>query len=313
MVLLNYVKIKSIIKTLCLLSMLFIGVWACYKDSQNETETGGTGTVTRGWNKAIIETDIKNDILNYMGVCYSKDTQEPTIDNKTACFENGLATLDNLDETTTYYWRAFIQKDGITKYDNAVQSFTTLERPTILTSVADVTCNSATLCGTINQLYTEIGISYYISQNPQPTSENMVSVSNSGNFEKNVNLDTVKNYSVRAYIINSIGEVVDGNTMSFTTLTPYPPEVATGGYKKDTISKQLFLYGQITDVGCPVCHEAGICWYFNGQEIRIPANNIENNIFSVSIKGGITQHVEYCAYAINSVGIKRGKKAYYKP
>jgi len=322
---LSLLKMKSSIKALSLTLVFSIGFCGCYKDNKSETEIGKTGTaINTGWKKAIIEADVENDILSYFAICYSKDKKEPTIDDNIAYFDiNAFATLTGLEETTTYYWRTFMQKDGTVQYDDVVQSFITLKCPDIKISDIDTTkikANSVALSGTINPLYTGISICYSTSQNTT-TSDNTTSVSEVGseNFAGMLtNLTPKTTYYARAYVINSVGETAYGDEVSFETKPPRLPEVKTLE-AVEIGNNKANLWGQINDEGDPIYTEKGICWGTSPNLPDLiknmkPADYSQGNSFYASVQWNGTAIVfYYCAYAISSVGTVYGDVKQFGP
>ena len=120
--------------------IFFINFISCIKDYEigriEETET-----LNLSFNFAILKVNIisnnswgADDKLDQYGVCYSESDLSPTINN---CINTELkwspeydcytVRLKSLLESTTYYWRAFIQKDDLIVYGE-VQNFTTETR-----------------------------------------------------------------------------------------------------------------------------------------------------------------------------------------
>ncbi|MCX8481671.1 MAG: formylglycine-generating enzyme family protein, partial [Sediminibacterium sp.] len=103
------------------------------------------------------------------GVCYSSSNNLPTISNSTQAINSGALTgnytitISDLNATTTYYLRGYINYNG-TIYYGAVQSFTTINLPTTLTlsnleeNMVTVPAGSFTMGATNEQ---QISLSYY--------------------------------------------------------------------------------------------------------------------------------------------------------
>jgi len=333
-------KLTSKIFFVIIISIIF---WGCYRDTEI-AKVGTAKNTTIDWDKAELEVHIKHndsysrpsyERLSKYGVCYSKEASIPTVNNNTKSisyqsdfqfyddnFRAYKVTLTKLEAATTYYWRAFIQKDYIVVYGD-VQSFTTLSKlPKVSTSnVTNITSTSATLSGYIQDIgdpaYTSKGICYSISENPT-TSNSKVEVpgSGSGSFSGTASsLSPNTTYYIRAYIINS-GGIAYGDQRSFTTL-PTLPTVSTSDVKniKDISAT---LCGNVTNVGMPAYTARGLCYSTTSQypttidsKITIIGNGTGNfEGTAIDLKSNTTYYVR--AYATNSAGTAYGNMVSFK-
>jgi hypothetical protein len=240
---------KSISKIflIIILSTVFLGC-----EEEYECVIGSIGMqyhIEIGRDYAILGVHIHDNIhgsyyklLDYYGVCYSDslETSSPTINNNDVkdirsgydyddyygCYK---VRLNNLKAGTTYYWRAFIQKNDIIVYGD-VQSFTTLSvsPPLILPIVStlepvNITSTTSTLRGNItnvgNPAYHSKGFCCATWENPSLGSGIQISVGSSGTgyFEWNyTGFKPNTTYYVRAYATNSSGTAY-GEQVSFKT------------------------------------------------------------------------------------------------
>lgn len=251
--------------------------------------------------------------LTSAGVCYSAETKFPTIsDNKVdfssrqsdnSPYYHGLryseyddvngyyiykVSLDYLDEGTTYYWRAFIEKEDIVVYGD-IQSFTTSAIPVISTlPVTTFTSTAAILGGNITNkgvpAYTSKGICYSTSQNPT-TYNNIITVSGSGTgeFEEAVyDLEPNTTYYIRAFATNTHGTFY-GEERSFKTLKQQLPRVSTLSSINIT-STSATLRGDVEYLGEPSCNSVGIC-YSTSQN---PSKGDDETVYFLPIGSYIT-------------------------
>ena len=285
---------KSAIKILCIL-IFSIGFSGCKKEYQKEDpiEELGVPTLTTGWHKAIIKIGLKNNNLDGYGICYAEEnvTSYPTISNDTVHLNmEGRATLSNLKDDIAYYWRTFIQAGDTILYSD-VQKFTTLKLPEILTSVTDITFNSAILCGKFTNGYnaTYIKRIFYYAQGSADTIDALAT----GNENFTVNAADLEDntiYYAYAVVENSIGEKATGNTVSFTTLPYYPhcPEVETLD-ATDITANSAKLWGQITNIGDGYTEKGIIIGNSQdlntGQEYPVTEPCDENGYFYYNLTG----------------------------
>jgi len=283
---------KLRIKILCIL-ILSVGFLGCKKEYQKEEkiEEIGTPQITTGWHKAIIKIGLKNNNLDCYGICYAEEkvTSMPTISNDTAHLNmEGIATLSNLKDAITYYWRVFIQIEDTILYGD-IQKFTTLKFPTISTTVTDITTTSAILHGTFtdgyNSDYIKLKQFYYcVSGN---NNSKIIDAPEDFIMQiKDLEYDTA--YDALAYVENLIGEPAYGNKVSFTTPPYYPhcPQVETLDATDITVNSAK-LWGRIINEGDGYTEKGIVFGDFpnldlNHYSLKIPVYD-ENDPFYVEV------------------------------
>lgn len=174
---------------------------------------------------------IGDPIITERGFCYStKSYPSPTVSDKSIKV-SGIAAgafkadIQNLDEDTRYYVRAYVIQDGEPIY-GTVKSFDTGYAPLVATGPAyKVSSTSASFQGQFidgRPYVTECGFVYANTTNPtvntgivaQPTN---ISSSEPYFFTRTVNnLTPYRTYYYRAYVKTNLGYIY-GETESFTT------------------------------------------------------------------------------------------------
>ena len=162
------------------------------------------------------------------GICWSKTSNSPTIDDDktsgTTASGSFSAVMENLEENTTYYVRAYATNSAGTGYGNTI-TFTTPVNITIpvlsTTAVSNLGPNTATSGGSITSngggTITVSGICWSKTNNPTTADSKTSGTTASGSFVAVMdNLDPSTTYFVRAYATNSAGTGY-GNSISFTT------------------------------------------------------------------------------------------------
>jgi uncharacterized protein (TIGR02145 family) len=204
------------------------------------TATSG-GTITSDGGAAITAS----------GICWSKTNNTPTLaDSKTAgttASGSFTSVMNNLDENTTWYVRAFATNSAGTGYGNVV-IFTTPVNITVplLTTAAitNLSYNTATSGGTITgnggAAITASGICWSKTNNtPTLADSKTTGTTATGSFTSVMNnLEENTTYYVRAYATNSVGTAY-GNAVTFNT--PADPTQVTFTYNGATVT-----YGVIT-------------------------------------------------------------------
>jgi uncharacterized protein (TIGR02145 family) len=207
--------------------------------SYNKATSGGTITVNGG---ATITTS---------GICWSKTNNTPTLADSsiagTTASGSFISEMNNLQENTTYYVRAFATNSVGTGYGNVV-TFTTpvnLTIPELTTAaITNLGYNTATSGGTItkdgNAAVTASGVCYSKTNNTPTLSDlTTTGATATGSFISVMNnLDENTTYYVRAFATNSVGTGY-GNVISFTTSSD--PTKITFTYNGTTVT-----YGIIT-------------------------------------------------------------------
>lgn len=186
------------------------------------------------------------------GICWSKTNNTPTTaDSKTAgttATGSFTSVMNNLEENTTYYVRAYATNSAGTGYGNAI-TFTTTVNMTLpqltTTAVTNLSYNTATSGGTITSnggaAITQSGICWSSTSNT-PTLQadsSKAGTTATGSFTFVINnLQENTTYYVRAFAKNSVGTAY-GNTITFTT-TDNPNDITF------TYNGAIVTYGIIT-------------------------------------------------------------------
>lgn len=236
-----------------------------------------------------------------VSACIKKLSAPVTSDKVFSC------NIDGLSPMQTYYARAYIIQNGNAIYGNIV-SFTTLQRPTTLSTsaVTQIGASTATFNASILDMgtpaYSEKGFCY--SKGSTPTiadNRNPVNGSGVGTFSLQVtNLDYPVTYYVRAYAIQA-GETVYGNIVSFTT-SQHTTTITTSAVTQISSTTATFN-ASISDAGLPVYTERGFCYSQNENPTiatnRKVVSGSGTGNFSLQVSGldyPVTYYV--CAYAI---------------
>lgn len=195
----------------------------------NTSVTGGTGNVTAV--TATIFGYANNVTLgdnSYAGICYSSTNVNPTTADATltsvSLDQNNRysVTASDLEPGTTYYYRAYVYRGGLTQYAARVYSFTT--QHIVTTGNADaVTASNATLTGNFHMpssAYTSIscGICYSSVKTIPTTSDFKATAAVAGDAfsVRLTNLENNTRYYYRAYTIID-GRTIYGEPRSFMT------------------------------------------------------------------------------------------------
>ena len=171
-------------------------------------------------------TDDGGASVTERGVVYSS-TPNPTTSNSKVVSGSGkgsfTCSLNDLQEGTTYYVRAYAVNEKGTAYGEE-KSFTTtaITVPTVITSsVNNISYTSATIDGIVTDdggaSVTERGVVYSTTPNPTISNSKIVSGNDKGLFTCNLNdLQVGTAYYVRAYAVNQKGTAY-GEQQSFMT------------------------------------------------------------------------------------------------
>ena len=226
---------------------------------------------------------------------------------------NFNASLSNLTDGTTYYYKAYATNSAGTAYGNTL-SFTTHEilAPTVETRAAtEITRVSAKLNGEITaDGGTDVTARGFIySQYSNFTTYETVNAATAENvFYVNIeSLSPVTTYYYKAFATNSRGTTY-GQAMQFTTLEFYLPTVVTNDATDVTISSAT-LNGNITSDG-------GSTITAKGFQYGTSADNLANTVSLGMGAGTLTTNISnlddnntyyYRAYASNTQGTAYGE------
>ena len=276
------------------------------------TATSG-GTITTNGGAAIAAS----------GICWSKTNNTPTLADSTKAGTNASGSftyvMNNLDENTTYYVRAFATNSAGTGYGDVV-TFTTPVNVTLplLTTAAitSLTYNSATSGGTITAdggaVITASGICWSKTNNPPTISDSKTSgTTATGSFASVMNsLDENTTYYVRAFATNSAGTGY-GNVVTFTTLVNITvPQLTTAATTNISFTTAT-SGGTITTNGGAAITASGVCWSKTNNPPTIADAKISGTTASGSFISAMTNLEENTTYyvrafATNSVGTGYG-------
>lgn len=191
------------------------------------------GSVTES--SASVNAEVKSSGGNQVtkrGFCWGT-SPNPSHDNAITCSDDGNGigsfghTIDNLNDGTTYYVRAYATNAAGTNYTSQ-ESFETdiaISAPDITTNrVSSVTTNSAQTGGNISSdggaSVTQRGVCWSTSRNPTTNNACTNDGTGVGDFSSSMTgLSAGTRYYVRAYAINSQG-VSYGNERNFDTKSP---------------------------------------------------------------------------------------------
>jgi hypothetical protein len=312
-------------------------LYACAGDNISNTVTAQATPVFTASLTTAIQTDLScnsatlgGNISNtgganitQRGIVYAKAANPTTSDTKVT-MGNGEGSFNQsvtgLEETTTFYVRAYAINSAGTSYGNQI-SFTTPACPlpaTVTTSTpTNVTCTSATLGGNITDdggaTVTEKGIVYSTSTNPT-TSDTKVQIgSGKGSFSKSVSgFSASTTYYIRAYAISNAG-VNYGEEKTFST-----PVLATLNTATPTnlTKNSATLGGTVSIDGGATVTERGIVYSTNSNPTTSDTKVVIGSgtgTFSQNVMNLECETSYYVrAYAINCAGTAYGSQAEFK-
>jgi len=216
-----------------------------------------------------------------VGVCWSKDTSTPTIEDshqeKDWWFSGFEVDISGLEAGTLYYLRAFARNlMGIT-YGDPVRTFTTLDidatKPTVITTKPSAIKKiSATLGGRVTSngkaAIIKRGICWNTTGNPAML-ENPTEFSGTTDpFSKEITgFSSGTTYHVKAFATNILG-VAYGDEEDFTTLAASATEPGVTTYDIDlcTVNKtSVDLKGKVTGNGGVGIDVEGFCWCLSSE------------------------------------------------
>ena len=268
------------------------------------------------------EGDITDDGLNNVsqhGHCWSTTTNPSTNNSKTS-LGNGnigsfISNVTNLNQNTTYFYRAYATNSYGTVYGAQKQFSTTNGEAVVATvSSSNITASSVNLDGNIlgigDAIITQHGHCW--SSNTNPTINNSkTSLGNAttGSYTSIiVTLSQNTTYYFKAYATNSFGTVY-GTQMQFNT-TSGEPTVITSGSSTITHSSAN-LYAEITNIGDAPIYQHGHCWSTNtnpttaNSKTSLGSGSLQNFTSSINNLSSSTSYY-YRAYATNSFGTSYG-------
>ena len=283
-----------------------------------------TSSVTNiTYNSATVGGNVTSDggaSVTERGICYST-TEHPTTESTKIISGKGTgdytANLTGLQDSTTYYVRAYAVNKKGTAYGEQVSFMTKgYKLPTITTAnPTNVEYTSATVGGNISSdggaEVTERGICYSTSKNLTIEDTKIVSGNGTSNYTINLtDLQDTTTYYVRAYAINKKG-IAFGEQVSFTTKRCKLPSITTIAPTNISYAS-VTVGGNVTSDGGAEVTERGICFS--------PSSNptIENS--KILIGKGVGEYIvdltnlSECttyyirAYAINKMGINYGQE-----
>jgi uncharacterized protein (TIGR02145 family) len=303
---------------------------SCKKDNKESPVTSPqltTATITNlTYNTATSGGTISANgggVITASGICWSKTNNTPTIaDSKTTgttASGSFTSVMNNLEENTTYYVRAYATNSAGTGYGNVV-TFTTaveLKLPQLTTAaITNLAYNTATSGGTITgnggATITVSGICWSKTNNtPTLADSTKVGTTASGSFTSVMNnLDENTTYYVRAFATNSVGTGY-GNVVTFTTpINITVPELTTAAITNLAYNTAT-SGGTITDDGGAAITASGICWSKTNNTPTVDDSKTIGTTASgsfTSVMNSLDENTTYYvrAYATNSAGTGYG-------
>ena len=258
------------------------------------------------------------------GVVYSTNPNPTVENNKVVCGSGKGAytcNLSNLQESTTYYVRAYAVNEKGTAYGEET-SFTTkaIVVPTVTTSSAtNISYTSATIDGTVTDdggaAVSECGVVYSTTPNPTTSNSKVVGGSGKGSFTCYLfNLQKVTTYYVRAYAVNQKGTAY-GEEKSFTTKAITLPVVTTSSATNISFTSAT-IDGTVTDDGGASVTERGVVYSTTPNPTTSNSKVVSGSgkgSFTCNLsnlQAGTTYYVR--AYAVNEKGTAYGEVLSFK-
>jgi len=204
------------------------------------------------------------------GVCWST-SQNPTISDSHTTDGNGTgaftSNMNNLDDNTVYYVRAYATNSEGTSYGEQ-KTFKTLEEinaPTVTTRyVSDITAYSAISGGTVTNDggldVTARGVCWSTNENPTINDLHTNDGTGLGTFTSEItSLSDNTTYYVRAYATNGNGTSY-GEQRTFATLQGAVLPTVTTRPVNDITSNSATCGGNVTSDGGSDVTARGVCW-----------------------------------------------------
>ena len=256
------------------------------------------------------------------GICWSTSSN-PTLSGSFITNGSGLGSfiseLEELEEDTKYYVRAYATNSAGTSYGNE-NSFTTGQTttsPTVTTDdVIDIAQTTATSGGDVTSdggaTVTVRGVCWSISQNPTTANSHSTDGNGVGAFPSSLTgLTANTTYYVRAYATNSAGTSY-GNEKDFATLQEITlPSVSTAPVINITPSSAQ-SGGTVTDDGGATVSARGVCWSTSQNPDLGDSHTTDGTGTGsfTSVMAGLNPNTFYYvrAYATNNVGTSYGSQ-----
>ncbi len=257
---------------------------------------------------------IENIDIIEKGICWSTTSLYPDISDSNTKEGTGNddfeSEIKELSPGTTYYARAYATSSEETTYGNFILFKTKLPLPEVTSvAVTDIAQNSAIINGKVefpsNLLITQRGVCWGIEALPTITGDFTSDGTGSGEFSSTLTSLTENTiYYVRAYAINSEGEIAYGEDISFKTkaLAPILTTTAISEIEQTTAKSG----GDITDNNGNEIATRGICWSTATNPTISDNKTIDGSgqgVFESSFTN-LTPNTTYYvrAYATNSEG-----------
>ena len=251
-------------------------------------------------------------VMHY-GFCWGKE-ENPDIESAESCnfgdcssAKDFVYSANMLEESTTYYVRAYAENSTGISYSNQLK-FTTYEaakRPEVQTlEVNNVQSSSANVTGRILKVGHNDGViqhGHVWSRTPNPTTDNskteLGAMNATGTFVSAISgLDPNVTYHVRAYATNSIGTSY-GDDITFVTATDIVSLTTAGVY--EIVHDKATVAGSISYLGGNTIKERGVCWGIDPNPTTNDTHKTSNdtsNRFEVRIDG-LSEKTSYHARA----------------
>ena len=263
------------------------------------------------------------------GICWSKTNNTPTLsDSKTSgttASGSFTSAMNNLEENTTYYVRAFATNSAGTGYGNVLTFTTTVDVkiPQLATAaITNLSYNTATSGGTISSnggaAITASGICWSKTNNTPVLTDSMTAGTvATGSFTSVMNnLEENTTYYVRAFATNSVGTGY-GNVLTFTTTVDVKiPQLATAAITNLSYNTAT-SGGTISSDGGGAISASGICWSKTNNAPSLADSKVSGTTATgsfTSVMNGLEENTTYYvrAFATNSAGTGFGNTITFK-
>ena len=252
------------------------------------------------------------------GICYSQNSQNPTIDNSavddTSEGNNIQIELDDLEEGMTYYTRAYARNKNGISYSNTTSFKTTAHYKPVLSGLTAITINddNATMQATLTDdgglAVTECGFCWSEnSSEPDIDHDSKVKAkTSSGTFEaKLTGLKYSTEYHIRAYAINEKGISYSGY-LKITTKSSTVPTLVTLTTSNITPST-VDVAATVTADGGAEITERGFCYSIDStpdadhsKKVVVTGGNAMSTVLN---ELSAYTHYKIRAYARNKNGV----------
>lgn len=267
------------------------------------------------YNGATLPGSITNDggaEITQRGFCYGTTTN-PTLSNSVTSDGTGTGTfshtLQNLQGSTKYYYRAYAINACCTTYGTQRNFTTTSGLPTLTTSaVSNITASTAKCGGEITDNggfnVTTRGVCWNTTGNPTTSDNKKASGSGNGTFTCDItNLSPGVTYHIRAYATNSKGTSY-GEEKTFTTSNGSVSMTLSAATNITATSASFNV--NITNDGGASITARGICWStsqsptVSGSHAASGTGTGSFSASATSLSPATTYYVR--AYATNAAG-----------